>query len=206
MENLENLKDVWKNQEASKIRFSQDDIGQMVQKKSTSIVKWILIISVLEFILPNLLFIFTDFDATKQFYQQYGLSNSMMMYTAIHILVIIGFIFVFYKNYKNISSESTVKNLLGNILKTRRTVKYYIYYNLTIMGIIGINIFYSVYNSIEFQNTLAEGTSMLKIWVISIILLCLALFIFWVFYRIIYGFFLRKLKKNYAALSHQDEL
>jgi len=206
MENLENLKDVWKNQEASKIRFSQDDIGQMVQKKSTSIVKWILIISLLEFILPNLLFIFTDFDATKQFYQQYGLSNSMMMYTAIHILVIIGFIFVFYKNYKNISSESTVKNLLGNILKTRRTVKYYIYYNLTIMGIIGINIFYSVYNSIEFQNTLAEGTSMLKIWVISIILLCLALFIFWVFYRIIYGFFLRKLKKNYAALSHQDEL
>jgi hypothetical protein len=195
-----------KYEEESKIRFSQDDIGQMVQKKSTSIVKWILIISLLEFILPNLLFIFTDFDATKQFYQQYGLSNSMMMYTAIHILVIIGFIFVFYKNYKNISSESTVKNLLGNILKTRRTVKYYIYYNLTIMGIIGINIFYSVYNSIEFQNTLAEGTSMLKIWVISIILLCLALFIFWVFYRIIYGFFLRKLKKNYAALSHQDEL
>ena len=206
MENLENIKDLWKNQEESKIRFSQDDISQMVQKKSTSIVKWILIISLLEFILPNLLFIFTDFDATKQFYQQYGLSNSMMMYTAIHILVIIGFIFVFYKNYKNISSESTVKNLLGNILKTRRTVKYYIYYNLTIMGIIGINIFYSVYNSIEFQNTLAEGTSMLKIWVISIILLCLALFIFWVFYRIIYGFFLRKLKKNYAALSHQDEL
>ena len=206
MENLENLKDLWKNQEDSKIRFTQDDISQMVQKKSSSIVKWILIISLLEFILPNLLFVFTDFDATKQFYEQYGLSNSMMIYTAIHIVVIVGFIYVFYKNYKNISSESTVKNLLSNILKTRRTVKNYIYYNLTIMGIIGINIFYSVYSSTEFQTTLAEGTSMLKIWVISIILLSLALFIFWVFYRIIYGFFLKKLKKNYAALSHQGEL
>jgi len=206
MENLENLKDLWKNQEDSKIRFTQDDISKMVQKKSSSIVKWILIISLLEFILPNLLFVFTDFDATKQFYEQYGLSNSMMIYTAIHIVVIVGFIYVFYKNYKNISSESTVKNLLSNILKTRRTVKNYIYYNLTIMGIIGINIFYSVYSSAAFQTTLAEGTSMLKIWVISIILLSLALFIFWVFYRIIYGFFLKKLKKNYAALSHQGEL
>ena len=206
MENLENLKDLWKNQEDSKIRYTQDDISQMVQKKSSSIVKWILIISLLEFILPNLLFVFTDFDATKQFYEQYGLSNSMMIYSAIHLIVIVGFIYVFYKNYKNISSESTVKNLLSNILKTRRTVKNYIYYNLTIMGIIGVNIFYSVYSSTAFQTTLAEGTSMLKIWVISIILLSLALFIFWVFYRIIYGFFLKKLKKNYAALSHQGEL
>lgn len=206
MENLDNLKDLWKNQGESKIRFTQDDISQMVQKKSSSIVRWILIISLLEFILPNLLFVFTDFDATKQFYEQYGLSNRMMIYSAIHIIVIIGFIYIFYKNYKNISSDSNVKNLLSNIIKTRRTVKNYIYYNLTIMGIIGINIFYSVYSSIEFQNTLAEGTSMLKIWIISIILLSLALIIFWGFYRIIYGFFLRKLKKNYAALSHQGEL
>lgn len=206
MENLENLKDLWKNQEDSKIRFTQDDISQMVQKKSSSIVKWILIISLLEFILPNLLFVFTDFETTKQFYEQYSLSNTMMIYSAIHIIIIVGFIYVFYKNYKNISSESTVKNLLGNILKTRRTVKNYIYYNLTIMGIIGVNIFYAVYSSTEFQTTLAEGTSMLKIWVISIILLSLALFIFWIFYRIIYGFFLKKLKKNYAALSHQGEL
>lgn len=206
MENLDNLKDLWKNQEDSKIRFTQDDISQMVQKKSSSIVKWILIISLLEFILPNLLFVFTDFETTKQFYEQYSLSNTMMIYSAIHIIIIVGFIYVFYKNYKNISSESTVKNLLGNILKTRRTVKNYIYYNLTIMGIIGVNIFYAVYSSTEFQTTLAEGTSMLKIWVISIILLSLALFIFWIFYRIIYGFFLKKLKKNYAALSHQGEL
>ena len=206
MENLDSLKDVWKNQGESKIKFTQDDIHQMVYKKSSSIVKWILIISLLEFILPNLLFLFTDFDATKQFYDQYGLSNSMMIYSIIHIIVIIGFIYVFYKNYKNINAESTVKILLGNILKTRRTVKYYIYYNITIMGIIGLNIFHSVYSSVSFQDSLAQGTSMLKIWVISIILLSLALLIFWGFYRVIYGFFLRKLKSNYASLSNHEPL
>lgn len=206
MENLDNLKDIWKNQSESKIQFTQDDIHQMVQKKSSSIVKWILIISLLEFILPNLIFVFTDVDATKQFYEQFGLSNRMMVYSFIHIAVIIGFIYVFYKNYKNISAESTVKILLSNILKTRRTVKYYIYYNLTIMGIIGINIFYAVYNSVEFQNSLAAGTSMVKIWIISIILLSLALLLFWGFYRIIYGFFLKKLKRNYSSLSPKEGL
>ncbi len=206
MENLDSLKDLWKNQGESKIRYSQDDIHKMVRKKSSSIVKWILIISLLEFILPHLIFLFTNFDSTMQFNQEYGFSNTMMIYTAIYIVVIIAFIYVFYKNYRNISAESTVKILLGNILKTRRTVKYYIYYNLTFMGILGLHMFYVVYNSVSFQNNLEAGTSMLMIWVISIVLLCLALFIFWLFYRILYGFLLRKLKRNYAALSNQDDL
>ena len=206
MENLDSLKDLWKNQGESKIRYSQDDIHKMVQQKSSSIVKWILIISLLEFILPNLIFLFTDFESTRIFYQEYGLSNTMFIYSAVHIVVIIAFIYVFYKNYRNISAESTVKILLGNIIKTRRTVKYYIYYNLTIMGIIGLHMFYSVYNSLSFQQNLDAGTSMLMIWVISIVLLCLALLIFWLFYKILYGFFLRKLKRNYAALSNQDDL
>lgn len=206
MENLENLKDLWKNQKESKIKFTEKDIHNMVQKKSSSIVRWILIISLLEFILPNLIFLFTDFDTTKQFYEQYGLSNIMMFYTVIHVVVIIAFIYVFYKNYRNISAGSTVKILLNDIIKTRRTVKYYIYYNISIMGIIGLNMFYAVFNSADFQNSLTSGTSMVKIWIFSIVFLCLALLIFWLFYRVIYGFFLKKLKRNYAELSLQNDL
>lgn len=205
MENLDNLKDLWKNQEESTIRFTEKDIHKMVQKKSSSIVKWILIISLLEFILPNLIFLFTDFNATKQFYEQYGLTTTMMIYSALHISIIFLFIYVFYKNYRNISAGSTVRILLSDILKTRRTVKYYIYYNLTIMGIIGLHIFYAVFNSAEFQNSLASGTSMVQIWIVSIMFLCMALLIFWLFYRVLYGFFLKKLKRNYASLSPQDE-
>lgn len=206
MENLESLKDLWKNQSDSKIRYTEHDIHHMVKQKSSSIVKWILIISILEFILPNLIFLFTDFETTTAFYNQYGLSTTMMIYSAIHIVVIITFIYIFYKNYRNISVESTVKVLLSNILKTRRTVKYYIYYNLTIMGIIGLNIFYAVYNSEGFINSIETDTSMVMIWSISIILLALALLIFWLFYRVLYGFLLRKLQRNYTELSNHNEL
>lgn len=206
MENLDNLKDIWKNQGESNIRFTQNDIHSMVQKKSSSIVKWILIISLLEFILPNLVFVFTDFEASRVFYQKYGLENIMKFYAVIHILIIIGFLYVFYKNYQNITSESNVKILLSNILKTRSTVKYYIYYNLTIMGVIGLHMFYIVYHSQQFLEELPKNSTMVMVWIISIVFLALAILVFWLFYRIIYGFFLKKLKKNYAELESNDLL
>lgn len=204
MQDLDNLKDIWKNQGESNIRFTQNDIHSMVQKKSSSIVKWILIISLLEFVLPNLVFLFTDFEASSVFYQKFGLENIMKFYAVFHVIIILGFIYIFYKNYKNISSESNVKILLSNILKTRSTVKYYIYYNLTIMGIIGLHIFYIVYNSPQFLKELPENSNLVMVWIISITFLALALLVFWVFYRIIYGFFLKKLKKNYAELESND--
>ena len=206
MGNLDSLKDIWKNQGESNIRFTQDDIQGMVQKKSSSIVKWILIISLLEFILPNLAFVFTDFEATKLFYEKFGLENTMNFYAILHIVIILGFIYIFYKNYKNISTGSNVKILLSNILKTRSTVKYYVYYNLTIMGIIGLHMFYVVYHSPQFLQELPENSNMVMIWIISITLLVVTLLIFWLFYRIIYGFLLKKLKRSYAELSPIDSL
>jgi len=204
MEQLDNLKDIWKNQNESVIRFTEDDIYKMVHKRSSSVVKWILIISILEFVLPNIFFLFSDFKSTKEVYESYGLNNIMLFYTVVHVVIILGFIYYFYKNYRNISADSSVKSLLHDILKTRSTVKYYIYYNLSIAAIIGLHVFYIVFNSDVFINKLPENTSMIGIWVIAILLFGIALLLFWVFYRIIYGFLLKKLQRNYKELNHKD--
>ncbi len=204
MDQLEKLKDAWKNQSDSTIKFTESDIYNMVHKRSSSIVKWILIISILEFLLPNLFIFFTDFESTKEVYQNYGLNNIMLFYTIVHIIVILGFIYMFYKNYKNINVECSVKDLLHNILKTRSTVKYYIYYNLTMAAIIGIHVFYIVFNSQSFIDKLPENTSMVMIWLVAIGIFAFFLFLFWCFYRIIYGFFLKKLKNNYAELQRNE--
>jgi len=201
MDQLENLKDIWQNQKESTIQFTETEIYDMVHKRSSSIVKWILIISLLEFILPNIIILFTDHDASKTVYENYDLSNMMTIYTVIHIIIIIGFIYYFYKNYKNISAECNVKTLLHNILKTRKTVKYYIYYNITMAAIIGIHIFYIVFNSDKFISKLPENTNMFTIWAISIVIFAFALFLFWGFYRIIYGILLKRLNQNYNELK-----
>ncbi len=204
MDQLDKLKNVWQNQSESPIKFTESDIYDMVQKKSSSVVKWILIISILEFILPNLIFLFSDRTSTKEFYFTYDLDNVMIFYSIIYIIIIIGFIYFFYKNYKSISADTSVKSLLHNILKTRKTVKYYIYTNLTLAAIIGIHVFYKVFNSNLFIEKLPNNTNMVFVWVIAIVIFSFVLFLFWCIYRIIYGYFLRKLNKNYKELRKKE--
>lgn len=204
MDKLENLKDLWQNQEQTDIVYTKEDIYKMVQKKSTSIVKWILIISVVEFLLPYALILFTDLETPSRIYAEYGISELTIYYSVVHFIVILGFIYMFYKNYRNISAVSTVKNLLSDILKTRRTVKYYIYFNLIMMGILGLHSFYLIINSDMFIDKLPENANLTLIWIIAVTLYGLVLLLFWCFYRVIYGYFLRKLNRNYKELRKRD--
>lgn len=204
MDKLENLKDLWQSQPQAGVSYSKEDILNMVRKKSSSIVKWILIISILEFLIPYVLILFTDLETPSRVYAEYGLENLTNYYTAVHFVIILGFFYVFYKNYRSISADSSVKSLLADILRTRRTVKYYIYYNLVMMGILGLHSFYVIMNSESFLSKLPENADITIVWVTALFLYALVLFLFWCFYRLIYGFFLRKLKRNYAELKKRD--
>ena len=204
MDKLENLKDLWQSQPQAGVSYSKEDILNMVRKKSSSIVKWILIISILEFLIPYVLILFTDLETPSRVYAEYGLENLTNYYTAVHFIIILGFFYVFYKNYRSISADSSVKSLLADILRTRRTVKYYIYYNLVMMGILGLHSFYVIMNSESFLSKLPENAEIPIVWVMALFLYALVLFLFWCFYRLIYGFFLRKLKRNYAELKKRD--
>ncbi len=204
MPTLEHIKDIWKKQEDCKMKFSREDIYDMMYQKSSSAVKWILIISLLEFTIPNILLIFSDYKATLSFYNKYDLTRMMEVYFSIHFVVIIYFIYRFYLNYKNISAGQSVKQLMENIIQTRKTVKYYIYYNIAIAGLIGVHTFYKVFKSETFRESLPEDAHMTFIWMIALILFAIVLLFFWGVYRIIYGFLLRKLKNNYRELKRTE--
>jgi type II secretory pathway component PulF len=204
MDQLEKLKGVWQNQSEPSIKYTKNDIFGMIQKKSSSVVKWILIVSIIEFILPNLIILFTDNSASKKMHETYDLNGVMLNYTIIYVLIIIGFIYYFYKNYKNISADNSIKDLLHSIILTRKTVKYYINTNLTLAAVIGLHVFYKVFNSTEFIDKLPQNTNMVTVWATTIAVFAVVLFLFWCFYKIVYGFFLRKLKRNYKELLKND--
>jgi uncharacterized membrane protein len=96
---------------------------------------------------------------------------------------------------------------MQNIIKTRKTVKYYIWFNLGMIPVIaGITLF-KIFNSSEFTDKVPENISMVLVWLISIILILALVVIFWLFYRLIYGILLNKLEKNYNELvSNETEL
>ncbi len=173
MDQLEILKKDWKKQEGTLPKLSKDELTKLIHKKSSSIVKWIFIISVLEFVLPFVIVFLTGNEKTSinQFEEEFELTNISLVFYWIYYVVLVGFIFLFYRNYKSISANDNPKTLMFNIIKTRQTVKYYIWFNLMLIPIASIIMLYKVFSSEMFLGKVSEDTNLTIIWIISIILI-----------------------------------
>ena len=123
MDQLDKLKGAWKNQDYSKHKVSTNDIYKMLHAKSTSYVKWIFYISIIEFLIVIALNVFIDKDQYLDFYVQMGMKNMIIIVSIISYLIMIVFIYLFYKNYKKINVNTDAKTLMKSILNTRKTVK-----------------------------------------------------------------------------------
>ena len=212
MEELDLLKKDWQKSGDSFEQVLEVEIYKMLHTKSSSIVKWILIISVLEFLFWSLLTVFLNDDTYQSKMQEYGIENLMFALNCINYLVIVAFIYLFYKNYKTISTTDSTNQLMKNILKTRKTVQNYIWYNLAIITLsIIISIVLVFYHNPEFislmENAVSNGHKLLFISItigISILLIIIIICLFWLFYKLLYGFLLKKLYANYNELRKID--
>jgi hypothetical protein len=207
MDELELLKKDWKKQDANYPKLSYDQIYNMLWKKSSSIVKWIFIISVLELLISAFLSIlFTGDDYWVQL-EKYNLKQFTEVLFVIGYAITFFFIFMFYRNYKKISATDDAATLMKNILRTRRTVKYYIAYVLIYNGLTAIVVFsYMIYFHINSQDQILTKYSFdtldwIKFIGVGLIVLTLFLGLIWLFYRLLYGILLKKLHKNYKELK-----
>lgn len=200
MDQLDLLKKDWKKQEKSLPKLSYDDLSKIIHKKSSSIVKWIFIISVLELLLPHLVYLFTDSSTVIEEIKELDLQGFILFMNIFLYSVVLIFIYLFYKNYKSISANSNPKVLMQNIIKTRKTVKYYIWFNLSLIPITGGVLIGKQIYATDFLEKLPEGTSIILVWFVVMLILSLLVVVFWLFYRLIYGILLNKLKANYKEL------
>ena len=201
MDQLDLLKKDWKKQESSLPKLSYDELTKLIHKKSSSIVKWIFIISVLEFVLPFVMLLFPNYrDMSMDTYEKLGLTNFINILYIVVYIIVVGFIFLFYKNYRSISANSNPKTLMYNIIKTRRIVKYYIWFNLALVPIIGGVTFYKLFHSVDFLEKLPEDINTTMMWIITIFILLILVGLVWLFYRLLYGILLNKLNTNYNEL------
>lgn len=209
---LELLKKDWQKKEFDVPKLSYEDIHKMIWKKSSSIVKWILIISILEFTLPHLLYLLPSMREGMEIYDKIGVSKYLLIISVFTYAVAFYFIFQFYKRFKEISVLDNSKNLMKKIIKTRKTVKHYVIFSLSmimvtiIIMIIGvylndniISAFPELKGSLEnISQEKLKITVMLSIGIFGVILTLLM----GVIYFLLYGLLLRKLKKNYSELRH----
>jgi len=205
IEELDLLKKDWKKTENSFQQITEVDIYKMIHKNSSSIVKLILIISIVEVLIWTFISIFFNTDDYLKNMQQENLIDLFRYLTIFNYGVIAVFIYFFYVNYKNISVTNSTKQLMKDILKTRKTVKYYVWYNLgmiVLSSIAGFILAFSVDPKLE-QITHDPKVLVIIICVLTLFLLILV-GLFWLFYRLIYGTLLRRLFKNYTELKKID--
>lgn len=212
MEELDLLKKDWNRSAARFPQVSETDIYAMLHRRSSSVVKWILIISILEFALwMGLSFLLKD-TRNAQIIDSYDVKYITIPMSIISYAIIIYFLVRFYLNYKKITTTDNVKTLMATILKTRKTVSHYIFVNIAYIIICSIVAFIIIFNNdanlISMLHKSEENgkEAMFYLIYIGVTVAFIAVFclVIWLFYKLIYGILLKRLRRNYNELKKID--
>jgi uncharacterized BrkB/YihY/UPF0761 family membrane protein len=211
MEELDLLKKAWQKDNHQFEQISETEIYSMLHRKSSSIVKWILVISVIEVLFWAAISLFFNIDEYLKKMHAEELSIYFNAVNYINYAVILFFIYTFYKNYLKITTTASTKQLMQDILKTRKTVQYYVWYNL---GMALLSVICSIMMQFTYDPQMEwlkykiqhdeNHIILLKTLGFMLVFIIVFVFLFWLFYRLLYGILLRKLHSNYKELKKID--
>ena len=211
---LANYKKVWKNQPEEKNKISALEIYKMTQSKSNSIVKWIFIIGLLEFVFWFAINYLCTKNGALEPYEKLKLISFIENFNYFHYVVVVLFLILFYRNFSLISTVDDTKTLMKNILLVRKTVKWYVYYNLIYAVVFSIILNILIFNTPDGINILSgidnesfNQEHMMSVFIIAqIVVIAIMILILWLFYYLLYGILLKKLNKNYKELTKLNEI
>ena len=209
---LSNYKKTWKNQPEDENKISVLEIYKMTQSKSNSIVKWIFIIGLLEFVFWFVINYIGTKNGDLESFEKLNIINYIDVFDYFNYLVSAVFLILFYRNFSLISTTDSTKKLMKNILLVRKTVKFYVYYNL-----IYAIVFFIIFNILIFKtpnginiisgiDNFNQEDMMTNFILAEIAAIAILILILWLFYYLLYGILLKKLTKNYKELTRLNEL
>ncbi|GGI57216.1 hypothetical protein [Winogradskyella haliclonae] len=209
MDELELLKKDWQRDAVEYPELTYDEIYNMSHAKSSSIVKWIFYISLIEFAFWFVIAFALKGTAFSEKVQSLESSTAFTVLSIFSSIILLYFLYRFYMNYKNISSIDNSRRLMKNILKTRRTVKMYVYFNLIFLVISTVyGVFYVIDHDSTTQELVSKATAngeMFKFYagiiIVTLLLLAIAIGFLLLFYWLIYGILLKRLNHNYKELK-----
>ena len=216
---LDSFKKTWQ-QEPVEPKYNTSEIESMLNKSSRNYVKYILWISIVEFILilgANLYYTFLGEDTTDlmSVLGKLGIADSVSFESTISQLYLIlkmvslvltaVFVYLFYQNYRQINIESNLKKLILQIIKFKKTVQLFILANIVLV------ILFTAVLGIFIAMVLAEQHIQLdsdtKFGFIAglILTMGISVLLIWFYYRVVYGFILRRLGRNLQQLQNIEE-
>lgn len=219
MDELELLKKDWQKQDVVHPKLSYNDIHGMLWKKSFSIVKWIFLISLIELIVPHFIYLFPSVwqGDGNVLYKNLGLASPLLILSIIYYGVVLYFIYQFYQRYKEISVLDNAKSLMAKIIRTRKTVKNYIFFSLTMFLMMFMAVVFYIYINDDFINTLElsgkdiseiskeklENIKFLSMVIVAVAGVVMTLLIGFIYF-LLYGLLLKRLNRNYQELKRLE--
>lgn len=217
-EELDDLKSLWKNQPEGK-NYQREDIFKMIHRKSKNSVQWLFIISITELVLGIVLSLWSFFSGNHYYSDEtiklVGQESLDKLESLSHLGLIGSLIFmsIIYFYYRKISSNLSIKELINNIIKFRKTVIWFLVCWLTLGTIFLAPVYYQM-GKTAYLNNIAEKTLSLEEiestangagWGFTIAIVLFILVFCGLYYLIIYGFFMRRLGKNLKELKKIEE-
>lgn len=206
------LKKDWQRKGEKMPRLTYDQIYKMIWKKSSSIVKWIFYISILEFVFWTVInIVATDADYFEEVRQLHMYEIDIIL-NVISYTILIYFMYRFYRNYRKISVTDSSRQLMKAILNVKRTVTQYVWFNISLFMVTFVITFYASLKYLPegqkiVENATRAGNEFL-FWLfiigVSVIFIAVLLFLVWLFYRLLYGILLKRLRQNYKELQRLE--
>ncbi|MGX9985422.1 beta-carotene 15,15'-monooxygenase [Soonwooa purpurea] len=211
---IDQLKSAWQNQNVEDA-YQQSDIEAMLNTKSRNYVKYLLWISIAEFLVFIGLLVFSLINKDNhsnfreilerlQIRDQEKIMQTMdNIYFVIKVLSLslTGiFVYLFYNSFRKISIEDNLKQFILRILSFKKKVNAFIGINilLLVLYIVSFSVYISIVmgeQSIHLNNTTKIGfiTGVITALLLSILLII-------IYYRVFYGILLKRLSKTLEQL------
>lgn len=202
MDGLDLLKQHW-NKDNNFPKIEKEELQVMLHRSSSSIVKWIFIICCLEFGLSIVFYFF--YPAEKEDYFFFTIVDSI--YNIIFYGFIGYFIYKFYTLLVQIKSTNSTKKLMESILAVRTNAHQYIRFNI-LAASVAFGILFIQLMTEEYLSEDGWGKMVFMV-VTAAILFTIFGFLFIalmkLYFKVLYGFLLKKLNKNYEELTRLEE-
>lgn len=206
MKDLKQLKEQWAQQNFEK-QYSKEELNGFLRKKSTYSIKWIFYLSIAEFLVYMGLPLFSpNYIESFAYYKSLQLFGFSIFITITGYILLLYFMWRFFKNYRKITVTSSVKEHLSTILSTRRAVNQYFYANVGLLLIFTLVVFVRAF---QMDSSLIgleqEDISFLIICFVIGIVVALVLGLYGLLYYFVYGRFLKPLKRNEKELRQLNQ-
>lgn len=215
---LDNLKKTWQEHTVEP-KYSNTEIEAMLNKSSRNYVKYILCISIAEFLVIlclNTYYTFSSDDAGSfiKMLEKLGVQNTLKLQAdfahlyfvlkIISLLVTAFFVIRFYQNYRKIHVESNLKKLILQIIRFKKTVNLFILINILLL--LAFTAVLTVFSFIALaqQSIHLNHPTLIGFIVGLVVMTLISVLLIWVYYRIVYGIILKRLGKNLTELQRID--